>query len=161
MLPPSYTFTYDKENDQANVWSIASNRFVSKWVNERGYTRVTVDLNKRRKKFLLHRLIAFYLIPNPQNLTLVDHIDGDKSNNRLSNLRWVTKSSNNHNQKKAKGYSWHKQKKKWCAQIRVNDKQLHLGSFNTESEARNAYLAGSALYYPGIKPECLTGSLAE
>lgn len=46
------------------------------------------------KDRLLHRVVAETFIPNPLNLPEVDHIDGDKSNNCVSNLRWVTRSEN-------------------------------------------------------------------
>lgn len=52
----------------------------------------------------IHRLVAEYFIPNPNNYDEVDHIDRNKQNNHISNLRWVTSSMNNlnKNDKKAK-----------------------------------------------------------
>lgn len=46
------------------------------------------------KNVYIHRLVAMAFIPNPENLPQVDHIDGDKSNNHVSNLRWVTNRTN-------------------------------------------------------------------
>lgn len=52
----------------------------------------TVSLN--RKSFYIHRLVAEKFIPNPENKPCINHIDGDKSNNHISNLEWVTYSEN-------------------------------------------------------------------
>lgn len=46
------------------------------------------------KKFLVHRLVAITYLPNPNNLPEVNHIDGNKLNNKVSNLEWVTRNQN-------------------------------------------------------------------
>jgi hypothetical protein len=76
----------------------------------------------------------------------VDHIDRDKSNNHISNFRPATSQENNFNTD-AKGYSWHKRAKKWQAQIQLNRKSIHLGYFDKEEDARNAYLKAKAIYH--------------
>lgn len=55
-----------------------------------GYPRVNIGKNKKR----LHRLVAEAFIPNPDNLPVVDHIDGDKTNACVENLRWLTQQQN-------------------------------------------------------------------
>ena len=62
------------------------------------YAYVGVGLHKcgTQKTYRLHRLVAQAFIPNPDNLPEVDHIDGDKTNNRADNLRWVTPKQNVH-----------------------------------------------------------------
>ena len=50
-----------------------------------------------RKKTSIHRLVAIHYIPNPNNLKEVDHINRNKCDNRVENLRWVTRSQNNLN----------------------------------------------------------------
>lgn len=52
-----------------------------------------VKINGR--KYRVHRLVASIFIPNPDNKPFVDHIDGDRYNNRVDNLRWVTSTENN------------------------------------------------------------------
>jgi len=63
------------------------------YVMKKGY--LAVEINNR--KYLLHRLIAEQWIPNPENLPFVDHIDGNKYNFDISNLRWVMLRENNAN----------------------------------------------------------------
>ena len=59
-----------------------------------GYLSVTIPY---RKECLIHRLVAEAFIPNPENKPAVDHIDGNKTNNRVENLRWATPKENNNN----------------------------------------------------------------
>ena len=57
-------------------------------VNIKGYLRVELSKNGERKKCSVHRLVAQTFIPNPENLPEVNHIDEDKTNNRVDNLEW-------------------------------------------------------------------------
>jgi len=59
-----------------------------------GYLRINLQKNKKRKHYLLHRLIAQTFIPNPKNKPTVNHINGIKSDNRIENLEWNTRSEN-------------------------------------------------------------------
>ena len=71
------------------------NRYMTQKPCRAGYMRVwlTCDDGKRRA-FSVHRLIASYYLPNPEDKPDVNHIDGNKSNNSIENLEWVTKSEN-------------------------------------------------------------------
>jgi hypothetical protein len=110
-----------------------------------GYNRIRCG-NKMTKR---HRIIAYiYLgldLENPKQQ--IDHIDGNKLNNSLDNLRIVTHQQNQWNRTKAKGYYFDKQAKKWRAEIRLNNKKIHLGYYNTESEARVSYLTAKLIYH--------------
>ena len=67
------------------------------------YYRVGLrDKDKERKFMLVHRLLALTFIPNDNNLPCVDHIDRDKTNNKLENLRWVTHATNTQNSTRRK-----------------------------------------------------------
>lgn len=93
-----------------------------------------------------HRLAFLYVTGVwPQNT--VDHIDGDKGNNRWSNLRDVPHVTNCANQHKAQGSAGllgavrNRRTKNWRAIITRGDKQVHLGTFPTAQDAHEAYLA--------------------
>ena len=59
-----------------------------------GYLHVNLWHGGKSKHFSIHRLVAIAFIPNPENKPEVNHIDGNKLNNRVSNLEWVTSSEN-------------------------------------------------------------------
>lgn len=109
-----------------------------KWCTDGlGYVITRIDGNLIR----LHR----FILNNPYGKT-IDHIDGNGMNNKRSNLRVCTQGQNLMNQKpqpnkssKYKGVRWHKASNAWSAQIKVNRKSTHLGTFDSESEAAIAY----------------------
>lgn len=68
---------------------------------DKRYIKTNLRKNKIRFTINKHRLIASQWIHNPYNLPQVDHIDHDKTNNRIENLRWVSSSDNNRNRQKA------------------------------------------------------------
>jgi hypothetical protein len=64
---------------------------LSAWVHTTGYLRVSLGRNNYR---YVHRLVAEAFLQNTENLPQVDHIDGNRKNNRLENLRWVSARQN-------------------------------------------------------------------
>lgn len=63
-------------------------------VSNTGYANVTLKKNTTKKTFHVHVLVAKAFLPNPDEKREVNHIDGDKQNNRVENLEWVTSSEN-------------------------------------------------------------------
>ena len=61
----------------------------------RGYLSVCLCKQGRVTRRYIHRLVAEHFVPNPYNLPVVNHMDGNKLNNRYNNLEWVTYSTNN------------------------------------------------------------------
>ena len=85
---PNYSITKD-----GKVFSHNTNSYLMPF-NNSGYLRVSLSTENKCKKFLVHRLVAEAFIPNNDNKKLVNHIDGNKQNNDISNLEWCTYSEN-------------------------------------------------------------------
>ena len=75
------------------IWSNKTHRFMKQCSNGR-YMKVALCIKGKLKQFLVHRLVAKSFVPNPENKREVNHIDGNKTNNKVSNLEWVTAREN-------------------------------------------------------------------
>ena len=73
------------------VKNVNTNRILKPIMNRRGYLIVSLGYANGRR---IHRLVASAFIPNPEHKPEVNHIDGNKTNNRVSNLEWVTRQEN-------------------------------------------------------------------
>jgi len=86
--------------DDGRVWSYpkAGGRKLGLWIGifpqRRGYLNCTLFKKYKRKTFLIHQLVANAFIPNPDNLKEINHIDGNKHNNNVSNLEWSDRKLN-------------------------------------------------------------------
>ena len=106
------------------------------------------EINVNGKMVLRHRIIAycFHRLNIDDPIEKVDHINRDTTCNSADNLRVVTAQQNQFN-RGAKGYSWDKSRGKWRARIKIDGRQTHLGLFDNEEDAHQAYLAAKAVYH--------------
>jgi len=86
-----------KINKQGEVWSCYYNKIMTPTLNRTGYNMIEIVKDKTPKQTSIHRLLAIQYLPNPNNLPMVDHIDRNKLNNCLDNLRWASSRTNNLN----------------------------------------------------------------
>lgn len=112
-----------------------------------------ISIKVNRKSHLAHRL-AWLFVYGDWPVCHLDHIDQNPSNNRINNLREVTRSQNMQNQGKHKtntsgfkGVTFHNNRKKWQAQIQAQGKRIYLGLFDTKEIAYSAYLAAQEKYH--------------
>lgn len=110
-----------------------------------GYMRIGLA----GKRYLSHR-IAWLHFYGEWPSKLIDHVNLNPSDNRISNLRLATHAQNKANRDAPetnksgfKGVHWNKRNRTWFAQIKVNGKQIYLGSFKTIDEANAARIEGS------------------
>ena len=118
-------------------------------INGHGYRHIQIG----RTRYDAHRLAFLYMTGKFPDLQ-VDHADGDRSNNRWSNLREASGSQNNANARQLrsntsgyKGVSWLSRRKRWRSLIMVNGRQIYLGSYDCPQEAHAAYLDAAIKYF--------------
>lgn len=123
--------------------------------NNNGYAAIILSKGGKRKHFLVHRLVAATFLHNPLKKTEVNHIDGNKLNNNVCNLEWVTSSENKAHAKDNKlweyskptlgvnkgktskyhNVTWDKNRQKWIGSVRHNGKTLGQKRFEFEDDA--------------------------
>tara|TARA_R110002012_G_C11566278_1_gene603895 strand:- start:583 stop:1107 length:525 start_codon:yes stop_codon:yes gene_type:complete len=127
-------------------------------VNTQGYCQIGIY----RTLLFAHRL-AWYLthgeVPNQ-----IDHINGDRSDNSIGNLRSCSNTQNSRNRTKVQsnntsgvsGVSWAKRDSKWLARIKVDNKYLSLGRFTHLDDAKQARIEAEKKYFGEFAPQRLT-----
>lgn len=93
---PQYEGLYSIDRS-GNVYSHISGKILKPHANHRGYFMVDLYKDGKVKKGIIHRLVAITYIPNPNNLPEIDHIDTNRQNNNVENLRWCSRQENCNN----------------------------------------------------------------
>lgn len=117
-----------------SVRNIETGRLLTGYTDKGGYIRVNLRKNGRWHHKLIHRLVTETFIPNPENKPCVDHIDTIRTNNVVTNLRWVTHKENSNNELSIKHYSdakteWWKDESrhKWMSESKIGEKNPNCG----------------------------------
>jgi hypothetical protein len=134
------------------IKNLKTNKILKPCLHNTGYYIVFL----KGKTYKIHRLLALMFISNPNNKPCVDHIDGNKSNNNIFNLRWATYRENSQNkklnQKNKTGYTGiqlqkNKKQIKYRVFIKYNDKNLYLGTFDNLNDAINKRIEAEDKYH--------------
>ena len=139
--------------DNGIVQNKKTKRILKKSLMMIGYYRVSLSKKGKSKNFYIHQLVAKHFIPNPLLKSCIDHIDQNKLNNNVSNLRWVTIQENNFNkiETNSTGVYFIESRNKYLSNIGFNGKLIHLGYYDKKSDAiKSRYLAKKK--YHLIKP---------
>lgn len=127
-------FTYDPETGFVRQRGYK----FAKWKTTTGYIKTLY----KGKRLAVHRIV-WLLHKGEWPKGEIDHINRNRADNRIENLRDVPKHINASNRPDAAsmtGTTWHPEKNKWKAKIQNNNKYIHIGYFNTQIEAHEAYL---------------------
>lgn len=124
-------YTYDPETGK--IYSRYGREINSK--HKMGYIKIT---SRKFGELLAHQFAWYYI--HKEIVDIIDHINNDRSDNRICNLRSVTKRQNHWNRSNVKGYYQYKKTNRWFSKIIFNGKPIHLGIYDTEDDAKQAYL---------------------
>lgn len=125
-------------------YSTIKEKIFKKYIDDKGYERVTLNFNHKRKVWKIHQLVAtVFLNHNTCGMSVsVDHINNIKTDNRLCNLQLVTNRENcTKDRKNRSGFlGVTKNGSGFMARIIENKKYVHLGTFKTPELAHEEYL---------------------
>ena len=142
--------TYETKNRWGPCLSSHPDKILSPYVERNGYPSVAIRVNKKRKRFLVHRLVARAFVPGYAPTLSVNHINGDKTDNRSENLEWVTFSRNTEHQWEIglvnlRGDN-HPSKKLTSGKVRIIRDLIRLGA-NCNQLAILADVSPSTIYF--------------
>ena len=133
---PNYAIT-----DNGEVYNLRNGKIMRQKDNQ-GYLTVKLCKNGKPKEFRVHRLVYQAFIGELDNLLVIDHIDENRHNNNVSNLRQIhTRENTNRAKIHPYGMGVHllKSRNKYTATIGINGKSYYLGVYDKSEDASNAY----------------------
>ena len=160
-----YKIIKDFENYEVsnfgNIKNIKTDKILKPGTNGHGYHHVILYKNGTRFDKTIHKLVANAFLPNPFKKPCVDHIDGNRLNNNINNLRFANISENAMNIKLSinntsgyKGVTFCKFFNKWMSYININGKRHDLGLFENIEEAVNARVKKAEELFGEYKNKC-------
>ena len=160
-----YKFIKDFENYEVsnfgNVKNSITGRILKNQIYNNGYFYVKLCKDGKTLNKTIHKLVGNAFLPNPENKRCIDHVDNNRLNNNVENLRFASHSENGMNQKISskntsgfKGISFNKKNNKWMACIRINGKNKNLGYFEKIEDAINARVIKSEELFGEFKNSC-------
>jgi len=137
-----------------NVRNITTGKQKTPRISRSGYYDVSLYKNNKEKHGFIHKLVADAFLKNLNEKPCVDHIDGNRLNNTLVNLRFVTYSENNmnkliysNNKSGTTGVYWRSTRNTWVARIEIDKKMKYLGCFTNKENAIKARKDAQDLYF--------------
>ncbi len=148
-------------SDHGNVRNDKTSKVIKTCPNSHGYGQVQLWDEKKRHTQRVHILVAHAFLDNDENKKMVDHIDGDRMNNDVFNLRWATRSENGQNRKLnknnttgVKGVSFDTRVKKYYASIQIDGISVQLGCFDNLEDAKKARIIKANQAFGIFTNEC-------
>jgi len=142
-----------------NVLNITTGRILKPGTDKEGYYHVRLCDNKIIKTKRIHKLVSKAYLENPELKKCVDHIDRNKKNNNILNLRYATHSENNKNKgikknntSKCPGVCFFKPTNKWQVQITINGKLKHIGYYDNFNDAVTSRKYQETIHYKEFNP---------
>ncbi len=140
-----------------NVRNSKTGRILKAGKSGCGYLTVGLTKNNTLKTFKIHKLVTEHFFEKIESSQFVDHIDGNKHNNILSNLRWATRSQNMANRRTYKSgnqgvYLRPNRSKQFEVCIQHENRYIYIGMFDTLEEAREAYKKAKNEYCGEFSP---------
>ena len=143
------------------VRNIKTGKILKPYFDSVGYYQVSLYIDGILYKKYIHKLVTEYFIANPYNKNYVDHINNNKLDNNVSNLRYCTQQENCMNRKigsnntsNYKGISNDKKANRWLARININGKSKHLGRFDNIEDAVNCRVKKAKEVYGEFMNSC-------